>query len=87
MAAGRRSAARRYQAAGAQLRRGPSHSWPGKAERFIQTLLREWAYLRPYRSSKLRARALPLFLNYYNQERPHGSLGGRPPSSRLKGRV
>ncbi|MBI1795509.1 MAG: transposase, partial [Candidatus Eisenbacteria bacterium] len=39
------------------------------------------------RSSKLRARALPLFLNYYNQERPHGSLGGRPPSSRLKARV
>jgi len=59
----------------------------GKAERFIQTLLREWAYVRPYRSSKLRARALPLFLKYYNHERPHGSLGGRPPSSRLKGRV
>lgn len=51
----------------------------GKAERFIQTLLREWAYVRPYRTSRLRARALPLFLGYYNSERPHGSLGGRSP--------
>ena len=51
----------------------------GKAERFIQTLLREWAYFRPYRTSGLRSRALPLFLAHYNRERPHGSLGGRSP--------
>lgn len=59
----------------------------GKAERFIQTLLREWAYVRPYRTSGLRARALSLFLAYYNRERPHGSLGGRSPISRIKSRV
>jgi transposase InsO family protein len=55
----------------------------GKAERFIQTLLREWAYARPYRTSGIRTRVLSLFLLYYNRERPHGSLGGQPPCSRL----
>lgn len=58
----------------------------GKAERFIQTLLREWAYVRPYRTSALRARALPIFLAYYNRERPHGSLGGRSPVSWIRSR-
>jgi transposase InsO family protein len=58
----------------------------GKAERVIQTLMREWAYVRPYRTSGLRARALPLFLAYYNRERPHGSLGGRSPISRIRSR-
>jgi len=58
----------------------------GKAERFIQTLLREWAYVRPYRTSGLRARALPIFLGYYNRERPHGSLGGRSPISWIRSR-
>jgi transposase InsO family protein len=56
----------------------------GKAERFIQTLLREWAYALPYRSSSLRIRALRPWLRYYNRERPHGSLGARPPFSQLK---
>ena len=56
----------------------------GKAERFIQTLLREWAYVLPYRSSTLRTRALRPWLRYYNRERPHGSLGAQPPFSRLK---
>lgn len=55
----------------------------GKAERFIQTLLNEWAYERIYGSSTERARALPLYLNRYNFRRPHGSLGHQPPASRL----
>jgi transposase InsO family protein len=55
----------------------------GKAERFIQTLLHGWAYARLYASSHERAHALPLWLNHYNYTRPHGSLGHRPPASRL----
>jgi len=56
----------------------------GKAERFIQTLLREWAYARPYRSSAWRHRALPRFLRHYNGRRPHSSLNFTAPLSRLK---
>jgi transposase InsO family protein len=56
----------------------------GKAERFIQTLIREWAYGRAYRSSAGRRRALPAWLRYYNHRRPHRSLGMRPPISRLQ---
>jgi transposase InsO family protein len=55
----------------------------GKAERFIQTLLREWAYRRPYRSSTRRRRALAPWLRYYNHRRPHTSLNYLPPVSRL----
>jgi transposase InsO family protein len=55
----------------------------GKAERFIQTLLNEWAYERSYGSSAERTALLPLFLERYNYRRPHGSLGHRPPASRL----
>ena len=55
----------------------------GKAERFIQTLLREWAYGRIYANSAERTGALPLWLDRYNWRRPHGSLGHRPPGSRL----
>jgi transposase InsO family protein len=55
----------------------------GKAERVIQTLLREWAYSRPYRRSRDRTRALRTWLGYYNRWRPHGSLAGKPPLSRL----
>jgi transposase InsO family protein len=54
----------------------------GKAERFIKTLLREWAYFRLYRSSVSRARQLPRWVRFYNQERPHASLSYLPPSSR-----
>jgi len=54
----------------------------GKAERFIQTLLNEWAYERIYGSSAERTATLPLFLERYNFKRPHGSLGHRPPASR-----
>jgi transposase InsO family protein len=55
----------------------------GKAERFIQTLLTEWAYERIYGSSAERTAALPLFLERYNYRRPHSSLGHKPPASRL----
>jgi transposase InsO family protein len=55
----------------------------GKAERFIQTLLREWAYALPYLSSALRTAALARWLHYYNCHRQHGALGGRPPISRV----
>ena len=55
----------------------------GKAERFIQTLLNEWAYARIYGSSAERTSALPLFLERYNFKRPHGSLGKRAPATRL----
>jgi transposase InsO family protein len=55
----------------------------GKAERFIQTSLREWAYARAYQTSRQRARELPFFLHHYNWHRPHASVGGKPPISRL----
>jgi len=55
----------------------------GKAERFIQTLLREWAYGRAYSSSVQRAQALNAWLTHYNFTRRHGSLGHKPPASRL----
>jgi transposase InsO family protein len=55
----------------------------GKAERFIQTLLREWAYGRLYRDSAERLAALPEWLRYYNYSRPHGGLGRKPPGARL----
>jgi transposase InsO family protein len=55
----------------------------GKAERFIQTLLNEWAYERIYGSSAERTAALPRFLERYNFRRPHGSLSHRAPASRL----
>lgn len=55
----------------------------GKAERFIKTMLHEWAYGRSYRSSNQRAKALPAWLSYYNRQRPHGSLGHAPPVSRI----
>lgn len=59
----------------------------GKAERFIQTLLREWAYPVAYLTSEARARVLPRWIRHYNQRRPHGSLDGRPPFSRLRPHV
>jgi transposase InsO family protein len=55
----------------------------GKAERFIQTALREWAYAQAYPTSEHRAAALPTWLHRYNWHRPHGSLGAKPPVSRL----
>jgi transposase InsO family protein len=55
----------------------------GKAERFIQTLLREWAYVRPYASSRRRTAALPRWPQHYDHRRPHGSLNGQTPISRV----
>jgi transposase InsO family protein len=56
----------------------------GKAERFIQTLLREWAYRTPYRSSARRTAALRPYLRFYNHRRPHVSLGRRSPWMRFQ---
>ena len=58
----------------------------GKAERFIQTSLREWAYARPYQSSAQRTEEFSRFLLRYNWLRPHSALGFRPPMSRIQGR-
>ena len=55
----------------------------GKAERFIQTSLREWAYARAYDTSDQRAEDLPRWMHRYNWHRPHGSIGAKPPISRL----
>jgi len=55
----------------------------GKAERFIQTALREWAYAKAYQHSNQRAADLPIWLHRYNWHRPHGSIGAKPPISRL----
>jgi transposase InsO family protein len=56
----------------------------GKAERFVQTSLREWAYARAYDTSDQCAAELPLWLHRYNWHRPHGSIGSMPPISRLR---
>jgi transposase InsO family protein len=55
----------------------------GKAERFVQTSLREWAYATAYSTSEERAAELPIWLHRYNWHRPHGSIGAKPPISRL----
>jgi transposase InsO family protein len=55
----------------------------GKAEAFIRILQREWAYGLIYPSSAHRARALPGWLRWYNNHRPHGGIGGHPPTSRV----
>jgi transposase InsO family protein len=56
----------------------------GKAERFIRTILGGWAYGAIYGSSDERRQALPGWLQFYNQRRPHGSLGHQPPLRRLE---
>jgi transposase InsO family protein len=55
----------------------------GKAERFIQTSLREWAYIRAYVSSAERTAAIGPWTDSYNLNRPHSALGHKPPISRL----
>jgi transposase InsO family protein len=55
----------------------------GKAERFIQTLCREWAYEMPFQNSEERNQWLPRYLSIYNRLRKHTALGGRAPQQRL----
>ena len=55
----------------------------GKAERFVQTSLREWAYAQAYPTSDHRAHALPIWLHRYNWHRPHGGIKLQTPISRL----
>lgn len=56
----------------------------GKAERFIQTLKRRWAYRHAYRTSAIRAASLRPWVTHYNHQRPHRSLGKRTPIDRLR---
>ena len=55
----------------------------GKVERFHQTMAREWAYGLVYQTHHDRSRALPHWLQHYNHTRPHSSIGGLPPISRI----
>jgi transposase InsO family protein len=55
----------------------------GKVERFHQTMAREWAYGLAYRSHQQRNQALPHWLDHHNRQRPHSSLAGQPPISRV----
>jgi transposase InsO family protein len=61
----------------------PRQPWQnGKAERFNRTLQEGWAYRQPFTSNQARTDALQPWLEFYNNHRPHGSLGGKPPISR-----
>jgi transposase InsO family protein len=61
----------------------PRHPWQnGKAERFNRTLQEGWAYRQVFESNQARTDALQPWLDFYNNHRPHGSLGGKPPISR-----
>ena len=55
----------------------------GKAERFIQTALREWLYGKPYPSSAQRSTDMPAWLHWYNHHRPHAGIHAQTPASRL----
>ena len=78
-----------FRAACAELGIGHIRTHPytpktnGKAERFVQTSLRDWAYAKPYRSSKQREAALEPFIHRYNWHRPHSALSHQPPMSRI----
>jgi transposase InsO family protein len=79
-----------FRAAVAELRARHIRTRPytprtnGKAERFVQTMLREWAYGRPFASSYRRRAALPAWLRRYNERRPHTGIGGATPITRLR---
>jgi len=70
---------------GIQLRRTRPYrpQTNGKAEAYIKTIQREWAFLRKYSSNQERLDELPRFVHLYNHHRPHTGIGNRPPSSRL----
>ena len=55
----------------------------GKAERFIQSSLRDWAYAHPFDSSAARGFAMQSWINTYNHTRPHAALAGKPPITRI----
>lgn len=55
----------------------------GKAERLIQTLLREWAYVKTYAKSRRRTATLLPYLRYYNRRRPHAGCGALTPMKKL----
>ena len=55
----------------------------GKAERFIQSSIREWAYAQPFETSAQRQAAMHPWLHNYNTARPHAALGGKPPICRI----
>ena len=59
----------------------------GKAERFIGTIQREWAYARLYRSNQERLATLPRWVDAYNRRRPHAGLDGRTPMTVLVNKV
>jgi transposase InsO family protein len=66
----------------------PRRPWQnGKAERFNRTLQEGWAYRQPFASNQARTDALQPWLDFYNNHRPHGSLGGKPPISRCNQRI
>ena len=56
----------------------------GKAERFVQTMKRRWAYEHVFRTSALRAASLHPWVKHYNHERPHREIGKKPPMARLR---
>ena len=56
----------------------------GKVERFHQTMAREWGYGHIYLTDQHRAAALPYWIRYYNEQRPHSALDGHPPTSRVR---
>jgi transposase InsO family protein len=59
----------------------------GKAEAFIKTSLREWAYVQPYLSNQERLEALPVWLHYYSHQRTHTDLKDRTPMEVLVSNV
>ena len=80
-----RSHAYRDTLAGHAIRHKRTRPWRpqtnGKAERFIRTLLDEWAYARPYRSNCERLHALRRYVDFYNHGRPHTAIGGLVPQA------
>jgi transposase InsO family protein len=74
---------------------GSQHRWTkpyrqqtnGKAERFIKTMLEEWAYARLYRSNPSRLTALPRWVAFYNRRRSHTALNGQTPATALVNNV